>query len=66
MSEFGREGMSGKAKNRTELEAEVREMEALIRKYKDCEDPKTCWARYILATRLAAQRRRLRKLVGET
>lgn len=57
--------MSGKVTERIELEEEVRELEGLIRKYQDREDPETCWARYLLAKRLAAQRKRLHELVRE-
>lgn len=41
------------------LAHDIREIEGLIAKAKDAQDPETCWAVYLLSRALASRRKRL-------
>lgn len=52
--------MQGAAEERTRIEEEIQEIEGLVKRYRDSDDPETCWAIYLLALALRAKRKRLR------
>lgn len=53
------------ARERERLEKEVWELEGLIAKGRDSQDPETCWAVYLLSRCLASRRKRLRETMRD-
>ncbi len=45
------------ARERGQIEYEIRELETLIERFRQARDPETCWAVYVLTQCLAHRRR---------